>query len=58
MLNHKTDYVRVFYLKKLPEVLIILFDAKPFLLLESNIVTPVIRVCGSIICETIHEPVF
>ena len=53
MLNHKTDYVRVFYLKKLPEVLI-LFDTQPFLLLESNIETPVIRVCGSIICETIQ----
>ena len=43
MLKHKTDYVKVFYLEKLPEVLI-LFDTQPFLLLESNIVTPVIRV--------------
>ena len=56
MLNHKTDYVKVFYVKKLPEQpeVLILFDAKPFLLLESNIETPVIRVCGSIICETIQ----
>ena len=53
MLNHKTDYVKVFYLEKLPEVLI-LFDTQPFLLLESNIETPVIRVCRSIICETIQ----
>lgn len=53
MLNHKTDYVKVFYLKKLPGILI-LFDTQPFLLLESNIETPVIRVCGSIICETIQ----
>ena len=29
MLNHKTDYVKVFYVKKLPEVLI-LFDATFF----------------------------
>ena len=53
MLNHKTDNVKVFYLKKLAEVLI-LFDTQPFFLLESNIVTPVVRVCGSIICETIQ----
>lgn len=53
MLNHKTDYVKVFYLKKLPGILI-LFDTQPFLLLESNIESPVIRVCGSIICETIQ----
>ena len=53
MLNQKTDYVKDFYLKKLPEVLI-LFDTQPFLLRESNIVTPVIRVCGSFICETIQ----
>ena len=53
MLNYKTDYVKVIYLKKLPEVLI-LFDTQLFLLLESNIETPVIRDCGSIICETIQ----
>ena len=41
--------LKCFYLKKLSEVLI-LFNTQPFLLLESNIETPV----DQIICETIQ----